>query len=177
MASDVNKRFFTIDSNNNLLVQSAEVELGGRKIAFRTEKELAVLAEGWALSRFVDIWNQIPGNTPIKKFTDRKTAIRRIWMFAQSLMSQTQNLSAGPSARRKGNAKTQLLSPAPPTKSEMVLTLLRQAGGASLFDLMAATGWQAHSVRGFISGQLAKKQQLKIRSFKRDGDRVYSVRS
>jgi hypothetical protein len=41
---------------------------------------------------------------------------------------------------------------------------------------MAATSWQAHSVRGFISGQVTKKMRLKIKSFKRDGERVYSIR-
>jgi hypothetical protein len=63
------------------------------------------------------------------------------------------------------------------TKAELVLALLRQTSGATLRALMAATGWQAHSVRGFISGQLTKKRGLKVRSFKRDGERVYSVRS
>ena len=63
------------------------------------------------------------------------------------------------------------------TKSELVLALLRQTGGATLRALMAATGWQAHTVRGFVSGQLTKKMCLKVRSFKRDGERVYSIRS
>jgi hypothetical protein len=39
---------------------------------------------------------------------------------------------------------------------------------------MAATEWQAHSVRGFISGSLTKKMGLKIESIKReDGERAY----
>ena len=70
----------------------------------------------------------------------------------------------------------QFLKP-PATKSEAVLALLRQPGGATLKALMTATGWQAHSVRGFISGQLTKKMRLKVKSFKRDGERVYSIRS
>jgi len=41
---------------------------------------------------------------------------------------------------------------------------------------MAATQWQAHSVRGFISGQLAKKMGLRVKSFQRDGERVYAIR-
>jgi hypothetical protein len=40
-----------------------------------------------------------------------------------------------------------------------------------------ATGWQSHSVRGFLSGVLRKKMALKVKSGKRDnGDRVYSIR-
>ena len=41
---------------------------------------------------------------------------------------------------------------------------------------MAATGWLAHSVRGFISLQVGKKLGLRVRSFKRDGERVYAVK-
>ena len=59
------------------------------------------------------------------------------------------------------------------TKSETIQALLRQPGGATLKALMAATGWQAHSVRGFIT----KKLRLKVKSGKRDGERVYSVRA
>ena len=41
-------------------------------------------------------------------------------------------------------------------------------------DIQAATDWQAHSVRGFISGSLTKKMGLKIESAKReDGQRAY----
>ena len=42
--------------------------------------------------------------------------------------------------------------------------------------LMKLTGWQAHTVRGFVSGHLKKKLGLKVRSFKRDGERVYAIK-
>jgi hypothetical protein len=63
-----------------------------------------------------------------------------------------------------------------PTKAAQIVALLKRPGGATLEQLMKATNWQAHSIRGFISGQLAKKQRLKIRSFKRSGERVYKLR-
>jgi hypothetical protein len=63
------------------------------------------------------------------------------------------------------------------TKKEKVLALLRRSQGATLTELMKATGWQSHSVRGFLSGALRKKMKLKVKSSKRDnGERVYSVR-
>jgi hypothetical protein len=62
------------------------------------------------------------------------------------------------------------------TKTAQVIALLRQARGASLKAIMRTTGWQAHSVRGFISGQLGKKMGLRVRSFQRDGERVYIIR-
>jgi hypothetical protein len=53
---------------------------------------------------------------------------------------------------------------------------LKQPSGATLKALMAATGWQSHSVRGFLSGHLGKKMGLKVKSFERDGERVYALR-
>ena len=68
-------------------------------------------------------------------------------------------------------------APQSATKSEIVIALLRNPGGATLKALMTATGWQAHSVRSFISGQLTKNLQLKVRSFKRDGGSAYCIQS
>lgn len=42
------------------------------------------------------------------------------------------------------------------SKTEAILGMLRQKGSATLGEIMKATGWQAHSVRGFISGTLGK---------------------
>ena len=54
--------------------------------------------------------------------------------------------------------------------------MLKRADGATLDDIMGATDWQAHSVRGFISGSLGKKMGLTVESFKRpDGVRAYRI--
>ena len=61
------------------------------------------------------------------------------------------------------------------SKTAAVLALLQRAKGATLTEIMEATSWQAHSVRGFIS-TLGKKTGLAVTSTKRaDGARVYSV--
>ena len=63
------------------------------------------------------------------------------------------------------------------TKKEKVLALLRRSQGATLAEMMKITGWQSHSVRGFLSGALRKQMGLRVKSGKRDnGERVYSVR-
>jgi hypothetical protein len=47
--------------------------------------------------------------------------------------------------------------------------------GAALSVLMKATGWQAHSVRGFLSGKVSRDLGLPLESFRRDGERVYRL--
>ena len=63
------------------------------------------------------------------------------------------------------------------SKTDQVLDLLKRSGGATLKELMKDTGWQAHSVRGFLSGALGKKMGLTITSTKADDEeRRYSVK-
>ena len=62
------------------------------------------------------------------------------------------------------------------SKGEKILRLLQRNTGATIAELAKATGWQEHSVRGFISGTLKKKQGLEIKSSKEENkDRRYSV--
>lgn len=78
------------------------------------------------------------------------------------------------STARKATAQR----PAAPktTKTEQVLGLLRRVKGASIADLSNATGWQVHSVRGFLSGTLKKKMGLAVVSEKdTKGVRRYRV--
>ncbi|HXP86860.1 MAG TPA: DUF3489 domain-containing protein [Bryobacteraceae bacterium] len=64
------------------------------------------------------------------------------------------------------------------SKTETILALLKRPGGANLKEIMKATSWQAHSVRGFISGTLGKKMGLAVTSTKgEDGERSYSVKA
>jgi len=62
------------------------------------------------------------------------------------------------------------------SKTAKILTLLKRPGGASLPELRKTTGWQAHSVRGFLSGVLKKKMGLRLHSSRREnGERVYRL--
>ena len=71
---------FTLDPYNGIRPVSARQPAGGAKgIASSTAEDLATLASTWPGSRLVEIWNNLPSVVPVRKFTDRKTAIRRIW--------------------------------------------------------------------------------------------------
>jgi Protein of unknown function (DUF3489) len=62
-------------------------------------------------------------------------------------------------------------------KTEKVLDLLKRSNGATLAELIRATGWQPHSVRGFLSGTIGKKLGLALTSTKaEDGERSYSIK-
>jgi hypothetical protein len=64
---------------------------------------------------------------------------------------------------------------APKGKIGALIDLLRQPTGATVEAMMAATGWQAHSVRGALSGAIKKKLGLVVSSEKTDGGRIYRI--
>jgi len=64
------------------------------------------------------------------------------------------------------------------SKAAKILDLLKRPGGATSKELMKATGWQPHSIRGFLSGTIGKKMGLAVTSTKsEDGERNYSIKS
>ena len=83
----------------------------------------------------------------------------------------------GKSAKSPANvAKETPSSHARTTKLEQCLELLTAPDGATIDELQAATGWQAHSVRGFLAGTVKKKLGLILDSKKAEGDvRRYRV--
>ena len=72
-------------------------------------------------------------------------------------------------------AVIQPATPAPKGKIGALIELLRRADGATIAEMMAATGWQAHSVRGAMSGSIKKALGLEIVSIKTDDQRVYRI--
>ena len=169
------------------------------------EKQLAKATAEWPISRFVEVWNSFAGVAgpfgdlkPVKKFENRAKAVARIWAAIKVLGAQVEKAAAetaAPATRtRKPAAKkdaTQaptdtaaeppanapVKTPREGSQTAKVTALLKQEGGVTLEALMAATGWQKHSCRGFIS-TLPKRTGLVVTSTRRESDkaRVYSAR-
>jgi len=196
---------FTIDCDSNITAFASLQEAQAANLAgaeyFGSQKELAQLAASWPVagasgrgsSKLIELWNSLPGVAPVKKFTDRKTALARIWKAAQALTLPAapkvaapapQGAQGAPKAKgsRKKAASAQKAAPARQgakeardgSKKAEVLELLRRKQGATLAEILKATGWQAHTVRGFVS--IAKRRGLQVESFRNnDKQRTYRV--
>jgi hypothetical protein len=83
--------------------------------------------------------------------------------------AKTGKKAAKPAGTRKASA------PRAESKGAKILEMIGRGKGATLAEIMRAVGWQAHSVRGFLS-TAAKKHKLNIESAKNDaGERVYKI--
>jgi hypothetical protein len=83
--------------------------------------------------------------------------------------------STGAPSNGRPAAKPAAMVAKPDSKQARVLEMLRSATGATIAKLMQETGWQQHSVRGFLAGVVRKKLGLKLESKKVDGERIYRV--
>lgn len=74
-------------------------------------------------------------------------------------------------------AKPEPVAPSPrqPTKIDALVALLRRPEGARIDEMMTASGWQQHSVRGALAGTIKKKLGLTIASEKTELGRVYRI--
>jgi hypothetical protein len=76
---------FTIDNETNNITFHTEPVEDANSERFSSSEQLVALAASWPTSRLIDIWNSLPGVTPVTKFKDRKTATTRIWNAIQVL--------------------------------------------------------------------------------------------
>ncbi len=182
----------------------AEAAVAAGAQSFTSQKQLAALASAWPSERLVEIWNSLPGVEPAKGFKSAKAAASRIWARIQTLgegaepkaptkakvakQARPVAPSKAKSAKKTTPAKKAAKPPKKATKARAkgvrensktatVVALLERKGGATLAEVMKATGWMAHSVRGFVSGVLGKKMGRTVESTKReDGERVYQLK-
>src|SRR5258705_13500764 len=77
--------------------------------------------------------------------------------------------TANPARSAAGKSK----KAAPASKQSRVIAMLQSPSGTTIAAMMKVTGWQQHSVRGFLAGVVRKRLKLKLGSKKVDGNRVY----
>ena len=189
---------FHIDDDNNITAHAAVP--ADPTNTFSTQKQLVKLTADWPTTRYVKCWNSFAGAVPfddlkpVKKFTNRSAAIGRIWKAIQRLATDADAPQDAPEAKKatkspsKGKrrntaranarqgAKQATKTTREGSKKADVLVLLHRTDGATLAEIIEATGWQKHTVRGFISGTLVRKMGLKIESFRNvDKERVYRI--
>jgi hypothetical protein len=183
---------FTIDSDNNIMALAGPPAGADQSQWFSNAKELAKLTAEWPAPRLVDTWNSFAGVAPfddlkpVKKFTSRKAAVARIWEAVQRLSPD-----AAPQAERvapaKGRTKKSPTKATPrarakkgaseerTNKKAAVVELMKRPKGTTLAEIVETTGWQKHTVRGFVS-LLGSKGGLKIESSKNAaGERCYHL--
>jgi hypothetical protein len=103
---------------------------------------------------------RIPMSKSAKKRSLKSTAV-------QPTTSKTpQPTTAIADHKKKGDAVS---------KQSRVVAMLQSPAGVSIAAMMKATGWQQHSVRGFLAGVVRKKLNLKLSSQKVDGYRLYRI--
>ena len=186
---------FTIDNEDNITVFASAEEAaqagGATAIQFDSQAAFARVSADWPLSRFVEIWNSISGNKQVSKFADRKKAVARIWTAIQpiakrAVASQPQEpKTAKPTKGAKPAKKAKPTKKAAgkktgdkderSNKKAEVIAMMKRSKGATLAQIVEATGWQKHTIRGFVS-LLGSKGGEKIESSKSaTGDRTYRI--
>ena len=183
---------FTIDASNNITAHVQVPAGADESQSFSTAKELAKLTGEWPVSRLVDTWNSFAGVAPfddlkpVKKFTSRKAAVGRIWQAVQRLSGDAAEPAAPVATKRarskKSAAKASRRGPAQKgakeertNKKAEVIAMMKRAKGATLSQIIEVTGWQKHTVRGFVS-ILGSRGGEKVESSKNAaGERSYRI--
>src|ERR1700733_7793718 len=116
-------KHFTISTDNNITIHASRKEAHAQaaELAFSTEEQFAD-AIGNDSKRLIEIWNGLPGVTPVKKFTNRKIATERIWRAIQDLGGPAAAAPA-PEPKADANTETQQDAATPVPEPEVVATI------------------------------------------------------
>ena len=88
----------------------------------------------------------------------------------------TSRVTKNPKSRTRPAPSSSKLAAQPETKHARIIAALRTPAGTTIAEIMAATEWQQHSVRGFLAGVVRKKLGLNLVSEQTDKGRVYRIR-
>jgi hypothetical protein len=108
--------------------------------------------------RLLALWNALPDVEKRRKVGDRGVLIDQLWSAIEAL----------PDPEPQPDAKR-------PSKQDAVIAMLQRPEGVTVDEVVSATGWQRHTVRGVFSGTLKKKLGLTLASAKEERGRVYRI--
>ena len=147
-------RIYIIGNDGITLCREPPAAVSEGEVAVASNEELR--AARLSGKRLLALWNALPGVERRKKVGDRDALIDQLWSAIEMLPEPR------PDAKR-------------PSKQDAVIAMLRRAEGATVDEVVSATGWQRHTVRGVFSGTLKKKLGLTLASAKEDRGRVYRI--
>jgi hypothetical protein len=149
-------RIYIIGGDGITLCREAPVTVNEGEIAIASQEELQ--AAPLTGKRLLALWNALPGVEKRKKVGDRKALIDQLWSAIEGL----------PDPEPQSDATR-------PSKQNEVIAMLQRPEGATVAEVVSATGWQRHTVRGLFSGTLKKKLGLTLTSAKEERGRVYRI--
>jgi hypothetical protein len=149
-------RIYIIGNDGIALCREAPTPVNEGEIAVASNEELH--AAPLSGKRLLALWNALPGVDKRKKVGDREALIDQLWSAIEAL----------PEPEPQSETKR-------PSKQDAVIAMLRRPEGATVEEVVRATGWQRHTVRGVFSGTLKKKLGLTLASAKENRGRVYRI--
>lgn len=165
-------RFEVTQQNTIAPVEAGRKRQKNSGSQFASESEFIALTASWPNRRLVQIWNGLPGVTPVVRFASRRVAVRRILLELQRKLPQRAVIRL---AQSPPDQSAPVGAPMAQTKAARIVALVGRPTGATLTEIMAETGWQPHSVRGFVSGHLGKRMGHRVQSFTKHGMRAYRI--
>jgi len=149
-------RIYIIGNDGITLCREPPAAVNEGEIVVASSEELnAARLSG---KRLLALWNALPGVEKRRKVADRDALIEQLWSAIELL----------PDPEPQSDAKR-------PSKQDEVVAMLRRPEGATVDEVVSATGWQRHTVRGVFSGTLKKKLGLTLASAKEERGRVYRI--
>jgi hypothetical protein len=190
---------FTIDADNNITIHASRKDAAAflctqtNGLIFTNDEQLAEALKDRSGAALIEIFNSFTGVTPVKKFMDRKAAVRRIWRecekmtVAEAPVERIETPEAvflhevvepkPAKAKKTPKSQTQASAPRATSKTAQLIEDLKTEAGMTLGAICQKYGWQKHTTRALMSagGAIAKKHGITVISEKVGDDRRYRI--
>jgi hypothetical protein len=166
-------RVYIINADRVIVVPQYPAELSNGDIAVASLEELR--AARLTGKRLLALCNGLPGPERLSKVGDRERLLERLWAQMEALPDPERRYQKPRSKQAAQKPRSKQATQKPRSKQAAVIMMLRRPKGATVDEVMTATGWQRHTVRGVVSGALRKKLGLNVTSTNEKRGRVYRI--